>query len=337
METKFSKINFNIISPIICIALILTSGCFKNSKNFDASGLFEAEETIVSSEIAGKLIKFNIDEGSLLTKDSIVAEIDPLQYELQIQQVEASIQAVQNKNIPISPQIKILEAQILSQKEQVKSIQIQLQTAKTEKSRIEKLIQGDAAPGKQLDDIKAQIELLEQQIRTIESQINVSNQQIRSQSEILKSQNTGISSEKGPLEKRKEQALDILKKSKIKNPVEGVVLSKFVNENEVVGPAKPLYKIANMSHLKLKAYVSGEQLSKIQLNQQVKVYTDFGEKEQKEYSGQIVWISDKAEFTPKTIQTKEERVNLVYAIKIKVVNDGYLKLGMYGEVKFDNL
>jgi len=326
--------NKSIILLLIFLATLITLSCKVKQKTYDASGIFEADEVIVSSEVNGKLKNFIIQEGSVLPKDSIIGQVDSYIYQLQQEQIDASIIAVDRKKIPVEAQIEILKSQVKSQQEQVNTLSLQLSTARKEKLRIERLVKGDAAPGKQLDDANNLIELIQQQIKSLQAQIGVTVQQIISQKTILDAQNYGINSEKLPLEKRKEIANDQLNKTKVINPVQGTVLAKYVNEGEMVTIAKPLYKIADLRILKLKAFVSGSQLSKIKLNQEVKVRTDFGENEDKEYSGKIIWISDKAEFTPKTIQTKEERVNLVYAIKILVHNDDYLKLGMYGEVIF---
>jgi HlyD family secretion protein len=308
--------------------------CNGNGSKFDATGVFESEEIIVSAEATGKIIRLNVEEGMELQKDSVVGNIDPIQYELQAEQLEASIEAVQSKTVSSSPQIKILESQEQLQQEQRKGIQIQLNTAITERNRVEKLVKADAASGKQLDDLNAQVDMLKQQLKSAESQIQVTKQQIASQRELTSIQNRGITSEKAPLEKRKAMAEDFLNKSKIINPVSGTVLTTYMHEGEVVTPGKALYKIADLKEMILRAYISGSQLSKIKLNQVVKVFVDHGESDFKEYQGTVFYISDKAEFTPKTIQTKDERNNLVYAVKIKVVNDGYLKLGMYGEIKF---
>ncbi|NOT37101.1 MAG: HlyD family efflux transporter periplasmic adaptor subunit [Saprospiraceae bacterium] len=316
------------------IFIIAVSSCNKKENEYDASGIFEADEVIVSSEVNGRLISFSVTEGTILQKDSLIAQVDAIVYQLQEEQIDASIQAIGKKNIPVYAQIEILQSQIKSQQEQVNTLRVQLNTINNEKARIEKLVSGDAVPGKHLDDIKAQSDLIVQQIKSVESQIGVTQQQIKSQSILLKSQNSGINSEKLPLEKRKAMAVDQLNKTKIRNPVQGTVLTKYVNAGEMITIAKPLYKIADLSTVSLKAYVTGAQLSKIKLQQDVEVFTDFGENETKEYNGKIIWISDKSEFTPKTVQTKDERANLVYAIKIMVKNDGYIKLGMYGEVKF---
>ncbi len=317
----------------LCLLLFILFSCNGNGLKFDATGVFESEEIIVSAEANGKIVSFTVKEGMELQKDSVVGNIDPIQYELQTEQLNASISAIQSKTVSAEPQVKILESQEQLQKEQLKGIQIQLNTAITERNRTEKLVKADAASGKQLDDLNAQVDILKQQLKTAESQITVTRQQIASQKELSAIQNRGITSEKEPLEKRKAMAEDYLNKSRIINPVNGTVLTLYMHEGEIVSSGKALYKIADLKEMTLRAYISGSQLSKAQLNQDVKVAVDYGEKETKEYTGKIVWISDKAEFTPKTIQTKDERANLVFAIKISVVNDGYLKLGMYGEVK----
>jgi HlyD family secretion protein len=207
--------------------------------------------------------------------------------------------------------------------------QSQLRTLERERTRTSNLVQADAATGKQLDDINAQIDVLQKQIR-------VTQQQIKVQQSNVGTQNRGILSEANPLEKRVAQLNDQLAKATIVNPVAGTVLTKYAETGEYTAPGKALYKIADLSWLTLRAYISGSQLSQIKLNQPVKVFVDQGAEEYKTLTGTITWISDKAEFTPKTIQTKEERANLVYAVKVRVKNDGYLKIGMYGEVALNN-
>jgi HlyD family secretion protein len=204
--------------------------------------------------------------------------------------------------------------------------QSQLSNLLHEKTRIENLIKADAATGKQLDDMNAQIDVARKQLNVTQQQINVQRNNIATQ-------NRGILSEADPLKKRVAQLQDQAQKANIINPVAGTVISKYAEQGEVTAAGKALYKIADLSSLNLRAYITGIQLPQIKLGQAVKVLIDDGEKKYKEYSGMITWISDKAEFTPKTIQTKEERANLVYAVKIKVKNDGFLKIGMYGEVK----
>jgi HlyD family secretion protein len=202
-----------------------------------------------------------------------------------------------------------------------------MNTLLRERKRTENLLRQDAATGKQLDDINSQIDLLKRQMDVTQQQINV-------QRSNVSTQNRSILSEGKPLQKRVEQLNDQLERANIINPVSGTVLTKYAQAGEMTSAGKALYKIADMSEMILRAYISGGQLSQVKLGQPVKVLVDDGDDKYKEYTGTITWISDKAEFTPKTIQTKEERANLVYATRIKVKNDGYLKIGMYGEVQF---
>jgi HlyD family secretion protein len=204
--------------------------------------------------------------------------------------------------------------------------QSQLTNMLHERNRIENLLKQDAATGKQLDDIEAQIDVVKKQMLVTQQQIDV-------QKNNVATQNRSILSEGKPLEKRVAQLQDQLNRSNIVNPVSGTVLTKYAQAGEITSAGKALYKIADLTTVNLRAYVTGSQLSLIKLGQPVKVFVDSGSDKYKEYQGTITWIADKAEFTPKTIQTKEERANLVYATKIKVKNDGYLKIGMYGEVK----
>jgi HlyD family secretion protein len=301
------------------ISSLLFIGCNGNGNEFDASGTFEADETIVSSELGGKLLSFNVEEGMQLSKDSVVGSVDASNINLQQEQVEASINALGKKTSSVAPQVQLLQDQLAVQ-------QSRLDNLLHEKTRIENLLKADAATGKQLDDVNAEIDMLKKNM-------NVTRQQINVQKSNVATQNRGILSESEPLKKRIEQLKDQQQRANIVNPVTGTVLTKYAEAGEVTSAGKALYKLADLSELNLRAYVTGVQLPVIKLGQQVKVLIDQGEKKYKEYTGNIVWITDKAEFTPKTIQTKEERANLVYAIKVKVKNDGFLKIGMYGEMK----
>lgn len=297
---------------------ILLAACSNNDNAFDASGTFEAEEVVVAAEAAGQLKTFDVEEGETIPAGKVVGTIDAENLTLQKEQVQESIRALQEKTSDVTPQIQLLEAQASVQ-------QAELSKQLKEKKRTENLLEADAATQKQLDDINAQIEILTRQI-------NVTRQQIRVQKNNFQTQNRSILSEGKPLEKRVEQIEDQLSKTSIVNPVQGTVLTKYAEAGEITAPGKALYKIANLDTLILRAYITGAQLSEIKLKQAVLVRVDKGKEDYKELSGRIIWISDKAEFTPKTIQTKDERANLVYAIKIRVKNDGYLKIGMYGEV-----
>jgi HlyD family secretion protein len=304
---------------LFLIFLIFIWACGNNTMYSDATGTFEADEVIVSAEVPGKILTFNVEEGSQLSKDSVVGTIDSKNLTLQKEQMDASIRALSEKTSDIQPQVKLLEDQLQVQ-------QSQLKTMEREKARTENLLKQDAATAKQLDDINAQIDVLNKQIAVTRQQmvVNKSN---------TNTQNRGILSETEPLKKRVAQLEDQLQRSNILNPINGSVLAKYAEAGEVVSTGKALYKIADLTYINLRAYITGDMLSQVKLGQKVKVLIDQGEKSYKNYEGTIIWIADKAEFTPKTIQTKEERANLVYAIKVKVKNDGYLKIGMYGEVQ----
>lgn len=301
------------------LILLFLLSCKQNKNEFDASGTFEADETIVSSELPGKIISFSVEEGQYISKDSVIGMIDAQNISLQQEQVEASIQALNQKTVDVGPQVQLLQQQLAVQ-------QTQLNNLVHEKTRIENLVKADAATGKQLDDITNLVEVARKQM-------NVTQQQISVQKNNAATQNRGILSEADPLKKRIAQLQEQAGKANIINPLSGTVIIKYANQGEITAAGKALYKIADLSTLNLRAYITGTQLSQIKLNQPVQVSIDQGKKNYKTFTGTIIWISDKAEFTPKTIQTKEERANLVYAIKVKVKNDGYLKIGMYGDVK----
>ncbi len=298
------KITYNFMSVIILTLLFFSCGA--NNGKFDATGTFESEEIIVSSEATGKLLQFDAEEGAELKADQVIGLVDTTQLYLKKRQLKATINAIMSK----LPDITI----------QLSTIQEQIETAEGEKKRIENLVKSSAATTKQLDDVNSQIDLLNKQYAATKSSLTITRQ--------------GMLSETYPLQLQIEQIQDQINKSIIKNPVDGTVLTRYTKKNEITSAGKALYKIADLSAMILRAYINGDQLGQIKLGQAVKVFVDKGEGEQKELVGEIYWISSKAEFTPKTIQTKDERANLVYTIKVKVKNDGYLKIGMYGEVKF---
>ncbi|MCZ2129253.1 MAG: HlyD family efflux transporter periplasmic adaptor subunit [Bacteroidia bacterium] len=293
------------IALIATIATLLTA-CNDNKVSFDASGSFEAEETIISSEATGTIKRLEIDEGQILEAGQHIGYIDSIQLYLKKKQLEAQVIAILGKkpNIPV----------------QLSALQEQLKTTEKEKIRITNLVKGDAATPKQLDDINAQIEVLKKQIEAQQSTLSISSE--------------GLGKDVMPLQVQIEQLNDQLAKCNIINPTNGTVLAKYAEANEMTAAGKPLYKIADLSNIILRAYITGNQLPQVKLNQKVKVLTDDGKGGYKETEGTIIWINSKAEFTPKTIQTKDERANMVYAIKVKVKNDGAYKVGMYGEIKF---
>jgi len=292
------------ISAVV-VTSILLGACSNGENQFDATGNFEANEIIVSSEAGGKLLQLNLDEGQTLKKGQVVGYIDTLQLHLKKKQLKSSVRAVLARQPDASTQLA--------------TIQEQMTTAKKEKDRFEKLLKDDAATQKQVDDLNSQLALLQKQHDALRSSLGTTTHSLQS--------------EAVPLSIQVEQIDDQIKKSVITNPVDGTVLVKYAEQSEVTAPGKALYKVADLSNIILRAYISGNQLPAVQLGQKVSVLVDDQNEEYKKYDGEITWISDKAEFTPKTIQTKDERANLVYAVKINVKNDGFLKIGMYGEVK----
>lgn len=302
------------------LLLPLLAACGNGNGDFDASGTFEAEEVIVSSEIAGRILQMNAAEGVLIKSGEISAVIDTSSLLLQSEQVEASIRALEEKTSDLKPYIRTLEQQLNVQR-------AQLEAYDRERNRISKLVKDDAATTKQLDDA-------ETMVRVAKEQIALTERQLEQQKSSISTQNRSILSEKSPMEKRKGILDDQLQRARVSNPVGGTVLALYARAGEMTAPGKALYKIADLSDMILRAYIDGDQLSQIKIGQGVKVFIDSKDNDYKSYQGTITWVSDKAEFTPKTIMTKDERANLVYAIKIKVKNDGSLKIGMYGEVKF---
>jgi HlyD family secretion protein len=305
----------------ITLLPFMLTRCSSNNQEADAQGTFEVDEVIVSSEVPGKILSLNIQEGSILKKDSIAGVIDSVPLELQKAQVEATIHALHQKTTDVRPQVQELKDQIAVQK-------AQLNDDLLEKARTERLIKADAATTKQLDDLNTAIAVLQRQIVANEQQIKV-------QETTTGTQNNTVLSEYKPLRESVAEIQDQLKRTNIKNPINGTVLTKYAMAGEVTSAGKALYKIGDLSVITLRAYITGTQLALVKLNQKVKVLVDSNASSYRTYTGVITYISDKAEFTPKTIQTKDERANLVYAIKIHVKNDGYLKIGMYGEVKFN--
>lgn len=287
----------------LLLAVSLTA-CRENGDTADAYGNFEAQEVIVSAEGNGELLRFDVEEGQKLPAGQPIGLIDTTQLHLKRQQLRASIQALTGKTQEVQPQIDVL----MEQK----------QNLKREEKRLQALVADNAATQKQLDDIQGQIEVVEKQIAAARSQNNELNQ--------------SILAEIAPLQAQIDVVNDQIRRCYINNPIDGTVLLKLAEPHEIAAMGKPLYTIARMDELELRAYISGAQLPHIKLGQEVEVLIDEDEEANRSLTGTISWISDKAEFTPKTIQTKEERVNLVYAFKVKVKNDGSLKIGMPGEV-----
>ena len=291
---------------LILLFAMSVLACGNNEDKPDASGVFEATEIITSAEMPGKVVELNISESQLLKKDEVVGLIDTIQLNLKKQQLEANKRSILAGRPDIPAQIAATEKEIAKQEQ--------------EKTRIENLLAGDVATQKQMDDISSILDVLNAKLRAQKSSLNRSTSSIYAQSSALHAQIMQIEDQIG--------------RCHIKSPIDGTVLVKYAESGEMTGAGKPLFKIADLSKIFLRAYVSGDQLSQIQLNQNVMVRTDEWD-DFKTTDGKITWISDKAEFTPKAIQTKNERANKVYAIKVVVENDGSYKIGMYGEVVLD--
>lgn len=292
-------------SSLLVLALAMTA-CGKGNKVYDASGVFESTEVTVSAEGNGKIMSLDLQEGDRLEAGAVVGCIDTVQLYLSKIQLEASRRAVGSGRLNISRQIAALESQIAKQRQEL--------------DRFTKLEQAGASNRKQVEDIQAQLDILERQLAA--------------QKESLQNTNSNVSGQADALEAQVMQLEDRIRKCVITSPVSGTVLAKYSEAGELAVQGRALFKVADLESIRLRAYITADQLTGLKLGQSVKVFADQGTSGRKEYAGTLVWISDKAEFTPKTIQTRDERANLVYAVKIAVKNDGLIKLGMYGEVKF---
>ncbi len=293
---------------LIIFASVLLFSCSEDKNKSDAFGNFESVEVIVSSETNGKILSLSAKEGDDVKSGEVLGLIDTLQTSLRKDQINASITAINSKTRNISSQIDVLE--------------VQKNNLARDYARIKRLYRDSAATLKQLEDVEGQLNLIDKNIIATKRSLSDANR--------------GLLSEQKPLEKQIYQLNDNLDKSRITSPLSGTILKKYVEAGEIVSFGKPLVKVANLETMILRAYVGGNILSRVKLNDNVKVRIDKGEDEFYEYSGKIEWISGKAEFTPKIVQTKEERTNLVYAVKISVKNDGRIKIGMPGEVKLSD-
>lgn len=284
---------------------VIVSACSSGNGDFDASGTFETTEVIVSSEGSGTILQLDIVEGQKLNANQVVGYIDSTQLYLKREQLKASQRALQNRRPDIAKQLATIEQQLV--------------TAKYERNRIENLVADNAATTKQLDDVNALVLNLEKQFVATKS--------------TLENADRGVVAENEAIEIQIAQLDHQLAKCRITSPIEGQVLVKYAQAGELAITGKPLYKIGDTDNMVLRVYITGDQISQLKIGQAVKVFADFGKENEREYEGTVSWTSSKSEFTPKTIQTRNERANLVYAVKINVENDGYLKIGMYGGVR----
>ncbi|MEZ4702996.1 MAG: HlyD family efflux transporter periplasmic adaptor subunit [Rhodothermales bacterium] len=288
----------------LAVLFALASGCGQGEPLSDAYGNFRATETIISAQTAGQLLAFSADEGRVLEAGQVVGLVDTTQLSLSRAQIRASRDAVRSRIAGVLAQIDVLETQ--------------RDVALREKQRVEQLLKDQAATPKQLDDIDGQLRVLDRQIQSI------------------RTQNATILGEMEALDAQVALIDDQIRRSVLVNPIAGTVLATYTERYEQTAPGRPLYKIANLDTLELRAYISGDQLPHIRLGQPVDVLIDEDRTSNRTLAGEIVWIASEAEFTPKMIQTKAERVNLVYAIDIRVPNpDGALKIGMPGEARWE--
>lgn len=290
----------------VAIGLVL-GACTSQEEQYDASGIFETTEVIVSAKGTGELQSFQVEEGQAVRQGEVLGWIDTLQLSLKDRQLAASLLATESKR--------------LDEKRQVAHLRQQIENLQREKERFTTLLNAKATTAKQVDDIDYQIKVLQNQLVATQEQINSSNSSLSRQSESIQAQ--------------RAQMEDQIRNAMISSPITGTVLTKYAEQGEFAVPGKALFKVADVSQMKLRAYITADQLTQLQIGQAVAVYSDRGITDRKRYVGRVVWIADKAEFTPKTIQTRNERANLVYAVKIAVENDGFIKRGMYGEVRFN--
>lgn len=290
---------------LAAIAALLLAACAADD-GYDATGVFEATEVLVAAQGTGPLVAFDVEEGQPVEAEECVGCIDTTQLHLKRQQLLAQLQANDSRRRDVERQVAALRQQIATQEK--------------ERRRFERLVGDEAANRKQLDDIVAQIALLEKQLTA--------------QTEVLRQTNRGAAAEGEATRALIAQTSDQIRKCTVRSPLRGRVLEKYAEPGEFVATGSPLFKVADLTALHLRAYVTADQLTRLRLGQRVRVFADWGTDERREYAGTVTWMADQAEFTPKTIQTRDERANLVYAIKVAVRNDGYIKNGMHGEVSF---
>lgn len=291
----------------VCIAAAsMLAGCNNRETDTDASGVFEATEIIVSAKGSGEILALNIDEGMEVKAGLELGRIDTVQLVLKRRQLVASMSATDSKR--------------LDEHRQLSSIRQEIDNLRRERSRFAALAKENAATQKQVDDIDYRIAVAERQLSASSEQISGTNTSISRQSE-------GIAAQVAQVE-------DQLRNTRIASPIDGTILAKYMERGEYAVPGKAVFKVADVSNMTLRAYITASQLTTLKLGQHVTVFADQGQTDRKAYEGTVVWIANKAEFTPKTIQTRDERANLVYAVKIAVKNDGMIKIGMYGDVKF---
>ena len=300
------------------ISFVLAA-CGNKEKEYDATGTFEATEVTVSAKATGELKTFDISEGQTVEQGAVVGSIDAYQLQQTSEQLEA-----QKRQLGATR--SATDSRRLDLEKQLSSINQQIANAQRERQRFTELVADGAVPKKQLDDINYQIKVLERQREATRDQI-------RSNNASLAEQSKGIGAQIDGLNAQQRQIADQIANAQVKAPIAGTVLEKYVEQGEFVAIGKPLFKMADVQNMYLRAYVTSSQLKDLKIGQKVTVFADYGDKQKKTYEGTIAWISSRSEFTPKTILTDDERADLVYAVKVAIKNDGFVKIGMYGEVK----
>ena len=291
---------------LLGLAVLLFS-CHNEDGEYDATGVFETTEVIVSAQGTGEIMRFDIDEGQTVDAEVELGYIDTVQLSLKKQELLANLEATDSRRYDVARQIASLREEIATQKR--------------EQQRYQNLVQAKAANQKQLDDINARLATLEKQLAA--------------QTETLENGNRTVSGQVRMLEAQLAQVEDQIGKCRISSPINGTILSKYAEAGELASQGRALFKVGDIVNMYLRAYITADQLTELKIGQSVRVFADEGESRRREYAGTVSWISDKAEFTPKTIQTRDERANLVYAVKIQIQNDGFVKRGMYGEIKIN--
>ena len=333
---------------LLAIGVLMVASCGKDKQDYDATGTFEATEITVSAESAGQLKSFNISEGQVLNNGVTVGQIDARQLTLKRNQLATNNEQLAATHGQLDANKRQLAAnkqatssRQLDLKKQVAAIRQQIVNQQRERQRFTELLKDGAVARKQVDDIDYQLQVLKKQLAATEEQIASQNAALADQNKGITAQMEGIDAQQAVVNAqqagvRSQQAQidDQIAHTFIKSPITGTVLEKYAEAGEFVAVGKPLFKVANMKRMFIRAYITSEQLKNIKLGQKVKVMADYGKGQKKAYNGVITWISSRSEFTPKTIVTDDERADLVYAIKIQFQNDGYVKIGMYGEVKF---
>ncbi len=321
------------ILSLASMAIILAA-CGNKEKEYDATGTFEATEVTVSAKSTGELKLLSVAEGEQVENGNVVGRIDAIQLQLKKEQLETTRGQLNANKRQMASSRKANNSRQLDLERQVASIRQQIANAQRERQRFTELVRDGAVPRKQLDDINYQIKVLEKQLEATSDQIRSNNASLADQNAGISAQIDGIDSQVAGLEAQIRQIEDQIANTEVTAPFTGTVLEKYVEPGEFVTTGKPLFKIADTQNMFMRAYVTSAQLQNIKVGQKVKVFADYGNGQKKAYDGTISWISSRSEFTPKTILTDDERADLVYAVKIAIKNDGYAKIGMYGEVKF---